>query len=249
MEFIVSYNSAPEIKIFDNIELLAEFIGIIWIDQIQNLESNNFYSLALSGGSTPIKIFQYLSTNYKNRLNWNRIKFFWGDERCVPPDNNDSNYKLAKEILFEPLNISEENIFRILGEENPVDESDRYSKVLQTELCSRNGIPKFDFILLGMGEDGHTASIFPQEINLFHSHNFCQVAEHPISSQKRITLTGKIINNASTIAIAAIGESKAKKIFDVVKRNREADPYPVSLVNPLEGKLYWLLDKESASLI
>lgn len=233
-------------KIFKNIDELSELLGNFWIEKIDELEENKYYSIALSGGNTPLKIFDYLSENFHDKIKWNKIKFFWGDERCVPPIDSESNFKLAKDYLFNHIGINETNIFRIKGELNPINEAKDYSKILETNLPVENGYPKFDFILLGLGEDGHTASIFPHEIELFNSTNYCEVATHPLTGQKRITITGNIINNAETVIIIAVGKNKADIIYEILKKKEPSSLYPVQLVNPKSGSLLWLLDKESA---
>lgn len=238
-----------EIKIFENTEDLSEFIGNFWKEKVNALEENKYFSIALSGGNTPIKIFKYLSKNFRNKIEWNKIKFFWGDERCVPPTDSDSNFKLAEDYLFDQVGIDEANIFRIKGESESSNEAKDYSKILKTNLPLENGYPKIDFILLGLGEDGHTASIFPHQIALFNSSNYCEVAEHPLTGQKRITITGNIINNAETVMIIAVSENKAKILSEIFNKKESSNLYPVELVNPKSEKLVWLLDKESAKLI
>jgi 6-phosphogluconolactonase len=116
MEFIVNYKNI--IEIFNNTDELSEFIGNYWKQKIDDLDDGKYYSIALSGGNTPIKIFKYLSENFKDKIVWNEIRFFWGDERCVPPSKNDSNYKLAYDYLFSKIDLHESNIFRIKGEDN-----------------------------------------------------------------------------------------------------------------------------------
>ena len=138
-----------EIKIFKNTAELSEYLGNFWKQQIDALEVNEYYSIALSGGNTPIKIFNYLSENFSDKIEWNKIKFFWGDERCVSPTNSESNFKLAKDHLFDHVGIADSNIFRIKGESNPSNEAKDYSKTLETNLPIENGTPRIDFILLG----------------------------------------------------------------------------------------------------
>ena len=187
-----------------------------------------------------------MSENFSDKIEWNKIKFFWGDERCVSPTNSESNFKLAKDHLFDHVGIADSNIFRIKGESNPSNEAKDYSKTLETNLPIENGTPRIDFILLGLGEDGHTASIFQHQIELFNSSNHCEVAEHPYTGQKRITITGNIINNAETVMIIAVGENKAEILSEIFNKKEFANLYPVELVNPKSGNLLWLLDKESA---
>jgi len=113
-----------------------------------------------------------------------KIKFFWGDERCVPPTHAESNYKMTKDHSFDFVPVTPENIFRILGENDPDTEAKRYGETLKRELATVNGIPSFDIMMLGMGDDGHTASIFPHQIDLWYSEDLCVTATHPVSGQK-----------------------------------------------------------------
>ncbi len=176
------------------------------------------------------------------------MKIFFGDERCVPPDSEESNYKMANESLFKNISIPKENIFRIKGENDPIKETKRYEEVLKSNLLSLNGIPQFDLILLGLGEDGHTASIFPNQVNLFYSARLCEVAVHPQTKQKRITLTGKIINNAKHVVFLITGKNKANILSKIIDLNNSQGVYPASLVNPKNGKLTWFLDLEASKM-
>ena len=236
------------IKIFPTVEKLAGSFAELLQQNVDKTDDNDFYSLALSGGSTPNKIFRYLSKNFVDKINWKKIKIFFGDERCVPPDNEDSNYRMANESLLKNISIPKENIFRIKGENNPVKEAERYEEVLKSNLPSLNGIPQFDLILLGLGEDGHTASIFPNQVNLFYSARLCEVAVHPQTKQKRITITGKIINNAKLVVFIVTGKNKASVLSQIIDVNNSKSKYPASLVNPKNGKLTWFLDIEASKM-
>ena len=236
------------IKIFPTVEKLAGSLAELLQQNVDKTDDNDFYSLALSGGSTPNKIFRYLSENFVDKINWKKIKIFFGDERCVPPDNEDSNYRMANESLLKNISIPKENIFRIKGENNPVKEAERYEEVLKSNLPSLNGIPQFDLILLGLGEDGHTASIFPNQVNLFYSARLCEVAVHPQTKQKRITLTGKIINNAKLVVFIVTGKNKANVLSKIMDVNNSKSVYPASFVNPKNGKLTWFLDLEASKM-
>ena len=236
------------IKIFPTVEKLAGSFAELLQQNVDKTDDNDFYSLALSGGSTPNKIFRYLSENFVDKINWKKIKIFFGDERCVPPDNEDSNYRMANESLLKNISIPKENIFRIKGENNPVKEAERYEEVLKSNLPSLNGIPQFDLILLGLGEDGHTASIFPNQVNLFYSARLCEVAVHPQTKQKRITLTGKIINNAKLVVFIVTGKNKANVLSKIMDVNNSKSVYPASFVNPKNGKLTWFLDLEASKM-
>ncbi len=237
------------VKIFSDGKELANYTVKILDEKIKNKKDASKITVALSGGSTPKKIFNYFANDYKDKINWNNIKFFFGDERCVPPNNVESNFKMANENLFKPLKISTENIFRIRGEESPANEIKRYEEVLKKELLKKDNIPQFDIVFLGIGKDGHTASIFPNQIELFKSKNFCEVAIHPVSKQKRITITGSIINNAKAVVFIVLGTGKSKIIQELLNTNYLENNYPASLVNPANGKVIWLLDNDAAKYL
>lgn len=236
------------IIVLPTIEKLADFIVTLLSKEIAEKESGEFLSVALSGGSTPKKIFEHISSHDTGLVNWNKVRFFWGDERCVPPDDNESNYKMARLSLFENLNIPEGNIFRIFGEAEPENEAVRYSKIISENVSVEDKLPRFDLVILGLGEDGHTASIFPGNTEMFYSANYCEVATHPQSGQKRITLTGPVINNAKNIVFMVTGSGKAKMVANIVQDNEE-NGFPASLVKPENGKLIWLLDADAAKLL
>jgi len=153
---------------------------------------------------------------------------------------------MARETLLKHIPIPAGNIFKIQGEADPVSEAARYSEVVSHYVNPNKGIPQFDLMMLGLGEDGHTASIFPENIHLFCSDKLFEPAEHPYTKQNRITATGKIINHAKSVVIIATGKSKASKVAQVINQRRGWDRLPVSLVHPENGELLWLLDQQSA---
>lgn len=211
--------------------------------------SKKTFHIALSGGSTPKIVFDYLAENFSATIDWSKVNFYWGDERCVSPTDNESNYKMTLEHLLSKIPIPAGNIFRILGENDPKNEAIRYSDVLTKSLPSADGIPKFDLVILGMGDDGHTASIFPHEIQLWEAEENCVVAIHPDSGQRRVSLTGKIINTAEVVAFLVTGSSKAEKVKEIIKEVGSYKEYPASLVKPTSGNLIWFLDTEAAKEI
>ncbi|MGQ1888864.1 6-phosphogluconolactonase [Thermophagus sp. OGC60D27] len=230
-----------ETKIFYSKEQLARYFGDCLIELT---EKNELIHMALSGGSTPETIFDVLSQEYKKSIKWDRIKFFWGDERCVPPDHAESNYRMTREHLFDHTPVLPENIFRIKGELSPEEARADYRHILERELPKVNGLPCFDVMLLGMGDDGHTASIFPHEIALWDSPEWCEIGTHPKSGQKRITLTGRVINNSRDIAFLVTGEKKAPKVHEILNQKGQYLSYPAARVN--REKSLWLLDQEAA---
>lgn len=227
---------------------MAEFLSGIIIGGMNELSSGSYYNIAVSGGTTPAGIFRYLSDANNGNINWKNIKLFWVDERCVPPDDQESNYRMVKENLIENISMPGKNIFRIQGEAEPVAEADRYGTLLSRELPLINSIPRFDLVLLGLGADGHTASIFPHNISLFTSAANCAVSTHPESGQKRITITGRVINNAADVVFLVRGQEKADIVRALISGDDYSE-YPASLVNPVNGDLTWLTDINAASLI
>lgn len=206
------------------------------------------FAIALSGGSTPKILFGILGDHFSDKIPWSLVHLFWGDERCVPPDDPESNFGMTKKALFDKINIPSANIHRIIGENNPSQESLRYSNEILGFTNLRDGFPVFDLVLLGLGEDGHTASIFPGNNQLFLSKNICETAFHPTTYQKRITLSGKVINNADSIIFLVTGENKADVVSSILEKKENHD-YPASLINPQHGILKWYLDKDASKTI
>lgn len=234
-----------EIVVLKSAEELAVFAAELLISKISQIPEGNFYSIALSGGSTPKIVFNHLASHYSDNINWKKVRFFWGDERCVPPNDEQSNFKMAHTSLLSKLKIPEENIFRVHGESIPGEEAIRYSKIVKENVTLLNGLPIFDMIFLGLGEDGHTASIFPHEIGLFNSPNFAEAATNIVSGQRRITLTGSVINNARDVVFLVSGKGK-EKIISSILHDDDKENFPASLVKPLNGNLTWLLDADAA---
>lgn len=210
---------------------------------------NDILHIALSGGSTPKEVFKELASHFKNKIDWSKVQFYWGDERCVPYNDEESNYKMANEYLFSKVGLPLGNIHRIKGENKPEEEAVRYAGLLEAKLPGYNMQPQFDLVILGIGDDGHTASIFPNQIGLWNSKSYCEVAEHPETAQKRVTLTGNIINNAKEVAFLVTGENKAQKVFEIIEKKGNYTLYPASLVAPDNGRLNWFLDADAGKLI
>ncbi|MCX7797599.1 MAG: 6-phosphogluconolactonase [Melioribacter sp.] len=238
-----------KIVVFNDISSIAQKAIEYLSKKINSMQQNDFFTIALSGGSTPKNLFSVISKDYKDSLDWTKIKIFWGDERCVNPTDEQSNYFMAYNYLIKHLNIPKENLFRIRGEINPEEEVKRYSKILEKELNIVNGLPSFNLIMLGLGEDGHTASLFPNQLNLFFSDNYCVVSFHPENNQKRISITGKIINNAEEVVFLVTGKNKSEKIYEIINESKNAKDYPAYFVKPDSGKLIWLIDREAATLL
>ena len=205
------------------------------------------YSLALPGGNTPRAVFELLAQNCKYQVHWDNLQFYWGDERCVPPDHEESNYKMAYENLLHPLEIDAGSIHRIKGENDPEYETERYTLEILKHVPNRNGLTSFNLIILGMGDDGHTASVFPGQDSVINSTKLCDNAAHPLSGQKRVTLTLEAINNAENVFFLVTGKKKAHLVSEIINSRGNWQKYPASKVMPHDGNLCWLLDKEAAA--
>lgn len=207
------------------------------------------FNVALSGGSTPQLLFKLLKNDYKDKIDWTNVHFYWGDERCVDSDSPESNYGVANNLLLKFLDIPNNNIHFINGNNNPEQEAKRYSEEIEKHLTSVNDLPNFDLVILGLGNDGHTASIFPNQLELLNSQKICDVAIHPNSFQKRITLTGKVINNAKNISFIVLGEEKREVAGEIINKEKNYLKYPASYVKPITGKLEWFLDKKAGKSV
>lgn len=207
------------------------------------------FSIALSGGSTPGLLYSFLGEEYSNTVPWEFVHLFWGDERCVPPDHAESNYLPVRRHIIDKTGIPAVNVHRIRGEEEPLFEAMRYSAEISTIPAQRDKLPVFDLVLLGLGEDGHTASIFPDRMDLLNSGRICDVAVHPSSGQKRITITGKVINNAEAVVFLVTGNKKAELVKSILKQEAAATKFPAFHIKPIYGSLDWYLDKEAGSLV
>ncbi len=177
------------------------------------------FHLALSGANTAQKMYRLWIDKYRGNIKWEQLRFYWVDERCVKPTDTDSNYMYANELLFMPLNIPQVHIHRIHGECDPEIEAARYSEMVKCELSDYTCLPRFDCVILGVGEDGHTASIFPNQLELLTDKRYYVVAVHPQSGQKRITMTGQLILNSKIILVPVLGENKTAILRKIVNTN------------------------------
>jgi 6-phosphogluconolactonase len=238
-----------EIKIFSSPSKLAEKFAEELVAMIKDSSATKgIFTLALSGGSTPKLLFSILGNHYTDSVAWKYVNLFWSDERCVPPDDPESNFGMAKKTFLDKIKIPAKNIHRIKGEKDPSEEVIRYSNEIKGLTGQRSELPVFDLILLGLGEDGHTASIFPGDNKLLFSEKICEISIHPISFQKRITLTAKVINNAENVIFLVTGTNKAE-IVSAINESLVPVDYPASYIEPRSGILKWYLDDEAAKMV
>lgn len=246
-----------KIEIVENKEELnrkaAEYFAEIAAEAIR---TRGYSSVALAGGSTPKSVYALLaSDDFRSRLDWNRVYFFFGDERCVPPDSADSNYRMARESLLEPLGIQKENVFRWETElDDPAETASRYEEAMcrffeECELGNKDRIPRFDLIILGMGPDGHTASLFPFSPALSENEKLATANWIEKLKTNRVTLTFPVLNHAANVIFLAAGEEKAEMLAEVFEGEFNPDKLPSQEVEPLDGRLVWLVDRAAARLL
>jgi len=237
----------PNLHIYETPEDTARAVAdLILVKAKEKNKKSLPFNIALSGGNTPKLLFKLLASEYVDSIPWHFMRLFWVDERCVPPTHAESNYGMTYKNLLKTVPIHDANVFPIQGEIDPQKETARYQNVLISQLPSRNGVPKFDLILLGMGDDGHTASIFPNQLNLLHSEQFVAVSMHPVSGQKRITLTGQTINQADDVVFLITGSSKAELLNQIIHRKPKFENYPASYIHAHAVPAQFYLDKASA---
>jgi 6-phosphogluconolactonase len=215
------------------------------------------FTVALSGGSTPRAMFTLLAAEpFKQSVPWPSIYFFWGDERAVPPTHSGSNYRMAKETLLSKVPVPAENIFRIHGELEDRDRAaSEYSESLSQFFYHSGSAgtsplanwPRFDLVLLGMGADGHTASLFPNSPALQISDRIAAANYVQKLNAHRITLTAPTINNARNVTFLVAGEDKAAALRNVIEGSYNPQTWPSQLIKPRGGKLLWLVDEGAAS--
>ncbi len=240
----------PEILVSKNAEALAEDAAkkILEIGN-KAIQSGGRFCVALSGGTTPRAVYTLLATPaFKDKIDWTKVHLFWGDERSVIPSHPDSNYRMAKEALLSKINIPEENIHRVQSEEDPLLASGAYEEELKNffELGDVE-FPVFDLILLGLGDDGHTASLFPgsdalREKEMLVTDNFVKKF-----NTHRITFTFPVINNAGCVMFLVSGATKTKMIKRVLENTEPNEILPSQMIKPVHGRLLWMLDEAAAA--
>jgi 6-phosphogluconolactonase len=220
------------------------------------------FTVALSGGSTPRAMFSLLAEHpFADTVPWSSIHFFWGDERCVPPDHPDSNYRMANETLLSKVPVPKQNIFRIPAEiPDPERAAAEYAAALarffsaepgaaKTGTTPLSALPRFDLVFLGMGPDGHTASLFPHSAALQAGDQIVVANYVEKFDTHRITLTAATINNARNVTFLAAGGDKAEVLKNVLEGSYQPDLYPSQLIRPANGTLLWMVDDAAARLL
>jgi 6-phosphogluconolactonase len=240
------------VEIFSAPEVMAEAAAKLFAARAtQAVSLHGRFTAVLCGGKTPVALYSLLAKPpFALQIPWARVHLFWGDERCVPPDHTDSNYRMVRELLLDHVPMPPANIHRMPGEMDPVEAAALYERGLRDFFVPLGaGFPVFDFILLGLGEDGHTASLFPGTRAIHESARW--VLCDYVNAQKgwRITLTPPVINSARMVVFLAAGSGKAAVLKDILEGPSRPDFLPAQLVRPAGGQLLWMLDRDSAALL
>jgi 6-phosphogluconolactonase len=237
-----------KIQIYPDLETISRKAADIFL-QISGkyIEDKGRLAVALSGGSTPKRFYELLGSEpYSKRIDWRHIHFFWADERCVPPEHQDSNYRLAFDAFLSKIPLPEENIHRIKGEEEPQKEAGEYEQDIQ-RFFGDSHLPVFDLIILGIGEDGHIASLFPGSQSMSEEKHLADFVDNREKKYPRITLTLPVLTNAENVLVLVSGKSKAVIVKKVISEKDES--LPASLLTKGKGNLLFLLDKDASQLL
>lgn len=237
------------LKVFKNRENLSQAAAKIFTESANEaIHTRGRFLFALAGGETPSGLYRLLAQrHYQVKLAWEKCFVFWGDERCVPPDNKGSNYRQAAETLLRHVSIPEDHIMRIEGERGPDEASKRYIKVLQKFASPPLRWPRFDLVLLGMGEDGHTASLFPNSEIAETTPVLPAKAQYQRRPSERVTLTEAVFNSSHHVIFLVTGINKANILRKVFSGSYQPKDLPVQRIQPRDGQVTWLVDEEAAS--
>lgn len=238
------------LDVYDSAEIVANAMADLFVERAgEAIGDRGEFSVALAGGTTPKEIFALLAGKPRvEQIDWKDVAIYFGDERCVPPADGQSNYKMAYETLLRNVPVPAENVFRMRGEEDPEEAAKEYAEILRRTLGTP---PRFDLVMLGMGTDAHTASLFPgadpheREDELVRAVKVDAEGMYPY----RITITPKVINSARCVAICTTGKSKADALKAVMSDAPDATKRPIQSVAPTDGKLFWLVDRAAASAL
>ncbi|KQS33771.1 6-phosphogluconolactonase [Dyadobacter sp. Leaf189] len=237
-----------EIHIAKDGKQLSEELASWLVSYIKEVLSEKpHFTFVLSGGSTPKQLYSLLAQSpYKEQIPWGDILFFWGDERAVPFEDSRNNARMCYDELLNKVPVSKENIFMMRTDLSPEDAAANYEHLLRTQFEGKE--TTFDFVLLGMGDDGHTLSLFPGTEVVHEEKRWATSFFLPAQDMYRITLTAPIVNQAAAVAFLAVGEGKAQTLKNVLEGERNIDLYPSQVIQP-KGQLHWFVDEPAAALL
>jgi 6-phosphogluconolactonase len=237
-----------EMRVLDTPEHLFQAAAAEFDSQaVRTIQRSGWFTVVLSGGSTPRTLYSLLAT--RTSVGWDRVCFFWGDERHVPPNDPESNYRMAHEAMLSKVPVSRENVFRIPAEEESAAvAAERYEQIVRKFFALGTGqFPRFDLILLGLGPDGHTASLFPNTAALNENSKLVVANWVEKFNTYRITMTLPVLNHSACVMFLVSSKDKAPALKQALDENSAS--VPAARVRPLDGRLLWLVDREAASCL
>ena len=248
-------STAAELEVLPDAQLLADAAAHRFVVAANAaIQGRGEFIVALSGGSTPRRVYSRLATEpLVSNVDWSRVHILWGDERCVPPDHEASNFRMARETLLDHVPVPEANVHRIRGEDDPAEAAVTYERVLRTVLRTPSGPPRtapasrLDLVFLGLGSDGHTASLFPGGASLRAKAQWVAAEYVQAALMWRVTLTATVINAAAQVAFVVSGDAKASIVRKVLEGPNQPENVPAQLIVPTDGRLCWLLDAPAAA--
>lgn len=211
------------------------------------IATNRRFTIALSGGSTPKKLYGLLAEEpYRSQINWAMVDIFWSDERCVPPESPDSNYLMAQQVLLSKIPISANQIYRMPADQADADAASYAYTLEMQQTFGTDGVPSFDLLQLGMGPEGHTASLFPHQPSLHEQQRLVMPVTVPKPPPPRLTFTPRLLNAATHVLFLATGAEKQDAVKAVLEGDFQPDEYPAQIVQPTKGEVMWMLDTAAA---
>ncbi len=241
--------SRAQVEILADLDALAQRAAGLFVQQSQQSQAGKPFTVALSGGSTPRAFHSRLAAPpYRDAVDWSRVHFYWGDDRFVAPDDPESNFRMARETLLDKVPVREAQIHRIHTEmDDPAQAAELYADELRQEFGLAPGqLPRLDLVFLGMGPDGHTASLFPHTAALHVTDRLVVANYVPKLAAQRITMTAPVLNAAAVVAFVVAGPDKAEALASVLEGPRDPDQLPAQLIAPTSGALHWLVDRKAA---
>lgn len=238
----------PQIRIFRSLEELSRNAASLFAEQAaEAIRERDRFLVALNGGGTPTRTFQLLATEFRDKVDWNKTHVFWGDERLVPTSDPENSYSQARELFLVHIPIPERNVHPVKTELVPDAAAKDYSNTLKQFAVAPLESIRFDLVYLGMGEDGHTASLFPGSPLDVKEPVIPVTADYQGRPAQRITLTPEVLNQARVVAFMATGEKKAATLTQVLSGRYNPELYPAQRIDPKDGKMIWLVDEDAAS--
>jgi 6-phosphogluconolactonase len=238
----------PEIQVYRDPAVLAQALADLFIETgVVAMADRGGFRVALSGGNTPRAAYELLAREPRSaELSWSDVFIYFGDERCVPPNDEQSNYRMAEKAFLNAIAIPPTNVHRIAGEINPAAAASEYATVLRTDLGDP---PVFDLVMLGLGPDGHTASLFPGTPPDSEQDALVRAVYSQSQMMWRVTITPKVINAARVVVFAVEGDAKAAVVAAVLEGPYDPVKYPAQIVRPQSGRLLWLVDEMAAGML